>query len=201
MKRKTFSEWGLGSTYRGLLVPLFVFLFFCHPAIVDAEPEAGQFDSYLLTLSWSPAFCAAHGNQANASEQCGSERFGFVVHGLWPQYERGYPESCQVDNAELPEDVVTQMLPIMPSHPLIEHEWEKHGTCSGLDAAGYFGFVEQLFAGITVPDRFDAPDKAFQIAPKDVRRAFLKVNPALMAEAIVVPCKGKFLEEVRICYD
>jgi ribonuclease T2 len=163
--------------------------------------EAGRFDYYLLTLSWAPAFCASHGQRPDAGEECGSKRFGFVVHGLWPQFKRGFPQSCSTSTPELPEQVVEEVLPIMPSHQLIEHEWRKHGTCSGLDAEGYFGLLEQLFAGLSVPDRFDAPEQAFSVAPKEVRRAFLEANPSLAAQGVVVPCSGKWLEEVQICFD
>src|SRR5262249_40589503 len=53
----------------------------------------GQFDYYVLSLSWSPSFCeTATGNARR--QQCGTRPFSFVVHGLWPQYERGFPESC-----------------------------------------------------------------------------------------------------------
>ena len=53
----------------------------------------GQFDYYVLSLSWSPSFCeTATGNARR--QQCGARPFSFVVHGLWPQYERGFPESC-----------------------------------------------------------------------------------------------------------
>ena len=51
--------------------------------------EPGKFDYYVLALSWSPEFC--HSHPANA--QC-SGHFGFVVHGLWPQFVDGYPEHC-----------------------------------------------------------------------------------------------------------
>lgn len=163
-------------------------------------PQAGKFDYYLLTLSWSPAFCSAHSGQGNAREQCGQKRYGFVVHGLWPQYKRGYPQSCDVDDPDLPESVVQRVLPIMPSHPLIEHEWSKHGTCSGLGAQGYFGLVEQIYSKIAVPSQFDAPRRAFSLSPKEVKQSLLDANPRLTEDAIVVPCKSKMLEEVRICY-
>lgn len=97
--------------------------------------------------------------------------------------------------------MIVRVLPIMPSRKLVEHEWEKHGVCSGLNAEGYFGYVEQLLAGITVPERFNAPQQAFRVSPKEIRRAFLDSNPSLTAQAIVVPCKTKLLDEVRICYD
>jgi ribonuclease T2 len=169
-------------------------------AIAADGQQAGKFDYYLLTLSWSPAFCSMHQGQGGAREQCGQKRYGFVVHGLWPQYKRGYPQSCETDNPDLPDKVVERVLPIMPSHPLIEHEWAKHGTCSGLAAQEYFGLVEKFYSGITVPASFEAPRRAFSISPGDLKQRLLDANPGLTEDAIVVPCKSKMLEEVRICY-
>lgn len=67
------------------------------PAVTAEAPvPRGQgFDFYVLSLSWSPSYCEAEGEQANG-QQCRAGRpYAFVVHGLWPQYERGYPENCQ----------------------------------------------------------------------------------------------------------
>jgi ribonuclease T2 len=44
-----------------------------------SDDEAGQFDYYLLSLSWSPAFCL---QSPGAAECDGPRRFGFIVHGL-----------------------------------------------------------------------------------------------------------------------
>src|SRR5215470_7016408 len=57
--------------------------------VADAQDRrqnaAGQFDYYVLALSWSPSFCEiATGNARR--QQCGVRPFSFVVHGLWPQY-------------------------------------------------------------------------------------------------------------------
>ncbi|MCB1968558.1 MAG: ribonuclease, partial [Candidatus Accumulibacter sp.] len=57
-------------------------------------PLGSGFDFYVLALSWSPAYCLIEGDRAN-KQQCAEERdLGFVVHGLWPQFESGYPEFC-----------------------------------------------------------------------------------------------------------
>ena len=93
----------------------------------DAVP--GTFDYYLLSLSWSPAFCLS---EPGAAECTGPRRFGFIVHGLWPQYEEGWPENCNV-HEQVPDSVVSGISGIMPARGLIYHEWSAHGTCSGLD--------------------------------------------------------------------
>src|SRR5690242_5822167 len=96
------------------------------------QGEPGKFDYYLLSLSWSPQHCSTPAG-SNDSMQCGEGRqFGFIVHGLWPQYERGFPSEC-ADAGPVRSGIVKQMLRLMPAEKLIQHEWATHGTCSGLD--------------------------------------------------------------------
>ena len=101
----------------------------------------GEFDFYVLSLSWSPSFCeqaSERGNGGRSGAQCGGRPFSFVVHGLWPQYERGFPEYCQRSAEWLDRNIMTSMLDLMPAPGLIFNEWKKHGTCSGLGATGLF---------------------------------------------------------------
>src|ERR1700749_323724 len=101
----------------------------------------GEFDYYVLSLSWSPSFCeeaAERGNSGRSQAQCGGRPFSFVVHGLWPQYENGFPEYCDRSAEWLERSIMTSMLDVMPAPGLIFSEWKKHGTCSGLSARGYF---------------------------------------------------------------
>src|SRR5271169_5754179 len=105
------------------------------------QNEAGQFDFYVLSLSWSPSFCAVAAERRNTgtpSLQCGARPYSFVVHGLWPQYVKGFPEYCQVPSPRLNRGFVSSMLDLMPAPHLIYNEWDKHGTCSGLSARAYF---------------------------------------------------------------
>ena len=51
----------------------------------------GDFDFYVLALSWSSGFCELGGAE-KARKQCApGAGLGFVVHGLWPQFDRGFP--------------------------------------------------------------------------------------------------------------
>jgi len=170
------------------------------------HPKPGVFDYYVLSLSWSPDYCATHhsrrGRRVGESDpQCGSERhFGFVVHGLWPQYNRGYPQSCSIQ-ARPPQDVIDGVIDIMPSETLIQHEWAKHGTCDGSDAAGYFAKVRSAYSSIKVPGPFEAPTSPRQTTLGAIRQDFLKSNPDVSARGIAVVCDGRFLEEVHVCLD
>ena len=117
----------------------------------------GEFDFYVLTLSWSPSFCEAaseRGNSGRSQTQCGGRPFSFVVHGLWPQYERGFPEYCQRPAPRLARSIMTSMLDLMPAPGLIFNEWDKHGTCSGLAAKAYFENIRKARAAVRIPEEF-----------------------------------------------
>ncbi len=119
------------------------------------QNQPGQFDFYVLALSWSPSFCEAAGERGTPpQQQCGSRPYSFVVHGLWPQYEKGFPEFCQVPAPRLDRRIVSSMLDLMPSPRLIFNGWDKHGTCSGLSARAYFENVRKVRALVKIPDAY-----------------------------------------------
>src|ERR1700758_2731048 len=89
------------------------------------QNQPGQFDFYVLSLSWSPSFCETAGGRG---PECGARPYSFVVHGLWPQYERGFPQSCQSPAPRLDRRIVADMLDLMPAPRLVYHEWDTHGT-------------------------------------------------------------------------
>lgn len=163
--------------------------------------EPGTFDYYVLTLSWSPAFCAKEKNQADP-DQCGTDRkFGFVVHGLWPQYNAGgYPASCARDR-NVPKAVVDQTMPIMPSVGLIVHQWQKHGTCTGLNATDYFARVRSAFDKVKVPGELQSTANGLSVPATQVERLFIQANPGLTPESVAVVCSKRDVAEVRVCMD
>lgn len=161
----------------------------------------GQFDFYVLALSWSPSFCEAaaeRGNSGRSQAQC-SRPYSFVVHGLWPQYERGFPEYCQRPAPRLDRNIVTSMLDLMPAPGLIFNEWDKHGTCSGLSARAYFENIRKTRAAVKIPEELLQLSEEKTIAPADLEAAFIKINPGLTDSAISVTCSSRRLSEVRIC--
>jgi ribonuclease T2 len=165
----------------------------------DARQSApGRFDFYVLSLSWSPSFCAASGARA-PRQQCGERPYAFVVHGFWPQYEKGYPEYCQVPAPRLNRGIVASMLDLMPSPRLIFSEWDKHGTCSGLSARAYFDTVRKARAVVKVPPQFLDLHAALTVTPDAVEEAFVAANPGLARDAVAVLCDRTRLREVRIC--
>lgn len=168
-------------------------------AAQDARQNTpGQFDYYVLALSWSPSFCAQAGERA-PKQQCGARPFAFVVHGLWPQYERGFPEFCQNPPPRLDRNIVSSMLDLMPAPRLIFHEWDKHGVCSGLPARGYFETIRKARAAVKIPADYLEPRSHVTVSPDEVEDAFVKANPGMSRAGIAVTCGGPRLSEVRIC--
>jgi ribonuclease T2 len=163
----------------------------------------GEFDFYVLSLSWSPSFCedaAERGsNGRGAQAQCGGRPYSFVVHGLWPQYEHGFPEYCQRPSPRLDRNIMVSMLDLMPAPGLIYNEWDKHGTCSGLQQRAYFETIRKARAAVKIPPEFLELADTKMVAPQDVEDAFVKVNPGLTNTAIAVTCNRTRLSEVRIC--
>jgi ribonuclease T2 len=159
---------------------------------------AGDFAYYVLSLSWSPAYCLA---SPGAAECNGPRRYGFIVHGLWPQYEHGWPEHCDV-HRPVPDEVVQGISDLMPARGLVYHEWSAHGTCSGLEPAEFFALVRRAYAGIAIPPELSRPTQVIEEPPAAIAEAFLRANPRLPARSIVATCSGQSvprLREVRIC--
>ncbi len=163
------------------------------------QNEPGKFDFYVLALSWSPSFCDAAGERAQGQPECGARPYAFVVHGLWPQYEKGFPEYCQVPAPRLDRGMVSSMLDIMPAPRLIFREWDRHGTCSGLSARGYFDTVRKARAVVKIPAEYIDLKAPLTVTPGEVEQAFVKANPGLSPAAIAVGCDRDRLREVRVC--
>ena len=191
-----------GALVAGLFVPALLFA----PALVSALPAAaqehapGRFDFYVLSLSWSPTYCEDKGPKAANEPQCNLTRpYAFVVHGLWPQYERGFPENCQRPAPYVPNPLVNSMLDVMPSRGLVIYEWKKHGTCSGLAPRAYFDLVRAARDKVTIPAEFTRLDDYRMVSPADVESAFRAANPGLSPDMFSVQCDRRRLTEVRIC--
>ncbi|WFU42531.1 ribonuclease T2 [Bradyrhizobium sp. CB82] len=160
----------------------------------------GEFDFYVLSLSWSPSFCEEAAERGGRSQiQCGGRPYAFVVHGLWPQYENGFPEYCQRPAPRLNRNIVSSMLDLMPAPGLIFNEWDKHGTCSGLSDRNYFETIRKARAVIKIPAEYLDLSQAKTVAPAEVEEAFIKANPGLSSSAVSVTCNRTRLSEVRIC--
>lgn len=156
--------------------------------------QAAPFDFYVLSLSWSPSYCAAEGGDADP-QQCDADRdLGFVVHGLWPQFEDGWPEYCDDDARNPSRAEIDAIDDIIPSDGLIRHQWRKHGTCSGLSADAYFDTTRAAFDGLNLPEL-----RQRRVSAEGVRAAFLEANDGMSDDGLAVTCDSGLLREVRIC--
>jgi ribonuclease T2 len=167
------------------------------------QNEPGQFDFYVLSLSWSPSFCDAvterSADSAARQPECGDKPYAFVVHGLWPQYDKGFPEYCQNPAPRLDRNVVSSMIDLMPSPRLIFREWDRHGVCSGLPARAYFETIRKARAMVKIPEDFLDLKQPRSVTPGEVEDAFIAANPGLAHDGIAIGCDAKRLNEVRIC--
>ncbi len=159
----------------------------------------GDFDFYVLSLSWSPGFCATGGDE-KARDQCRSgSDVGFTVHGLWPQYDHGFPSDCRGQTSP-PREALAQTDGVYPDARLARYEWRRHGTCSGLSPSGYFTAARSARDAVVIPPRFKDPHGNQTLSPEEVERDFTDANPRLRSGMVAAVCKEDTLEEVRICF-
>lgn len=168
------------------------------PAAADGE-TAGAFDYYVLALSWTPTWCALEGD-GRGSAQCDPGRgFGFTLHGLWPQYEAGWPSFCPTTHPPATRGQTAAMADIMGSSGLAWHQWNKHGRCSGLSAANYFAASRTAYNAVQRPEAIRQVAREVTLPARVVEEAFLEVNPALAADGLTVTCRAGRVQEIRIC--
>ena len=166
----------------------------------QAEGEkAGAFDYYVMALSWSANWCALEGD-ARGDDQClPGKGLTFTLHGLWPQYETGWPDYCRTTARDPSRTESGAMADIMGGAGLAWYQWKKHGRCSGLTSAAYFEAARRAYASITIPPVFEKIDRRLQVPASVVEEAFLESNPILKRDMVTITCKAGMLQEVRIC--
>ncbi len=161
----------------------------------------GEFDFYVLALSWSPGFCELDGGRERNREQCGEgANLRFVVHGLWPQNERGFPSDCGPAGRTPSRIAMEQAQGLFPSEGLARHQWRKHGTCSGSSPSDYFADTRRAREKIVVPPQLATVERDQNWTAIDLERAFVAANPGLRTDMMSVACRRGVLQEVRICF-
>ena len=175
--------------------------------LTEPEPRAGEpntpgaFDYYALVLTWTPSYCRSEGRKRKDAVCATTKPHGFTLHGLWPQYHKGWPENCPAGKRPwVPRAVIDEISDIMPSKNLAIHEYRTHGTCSGLEPRQYFRVARELYERIRVPPRFAAPIAAHTLSPDEIEREFLAANDWLKPEMMSVTCRGENLLDVRVCF-
>ena len=171
------------------------------PRIEPERPRRLPVTGYTLALSWAPEFCRFREDQPRHARQCSGKagRFGFTVHGLWPDGGRSWPQWC--GGTDLTAREARANLCISPDVTLIARQWEKHGTCIAKRPATYLKVTRILYNGLRWPD-FVRISREEGLTAATVRKRLADANPGWMPEAIGVHLDGKgWLEELRLCYD
>lgn len=164
------------------------------------RPAASGFDFFVLALSWSPSYCAIEGPRANRAQCAPDLDHGLIVHGLWPQFERGYPEYCRLGEPDrVPDRLADSVSDIMPTRGLVGHQWRKHGSCTGLSQRDYLATTRKAFERINVPADLRDAEQAMRLDASAIEAAFTSANPGLRRDGIAIACKEGMLSEVRIC--
>ncbi|MEM9871542.1 MAG: ribonuclease T2 [Pseudomonadota bacterium] len=178
---------------RGLLI----WLLLATPTM--AEDRAGIFDYYVLALSWSPNWCAYEGD-ARGSDQCDARHdHGWILHGLWPQYHRGYPEYCPTSRRAPSRAMTRDMADIMGTSGLAWHQWKKHGVCTGLSAPAYYALSREAYDRVVRPEVFRKLDRTVRLPASVVEEAFLQSNPGMEGDGVTITCRAGHIQEARIC--
>jgi ribonuclease T2 len=173
-----------------------------------SKGKAGKFDYYALVLGWSPHHCRGKDVTDADNFQCKTNRFGFVVDGLWPVRNNGkLSQYCAGSSVPArPAELVAETMCTIPNANAVQCAWKKQGTCTGLDDEAYFATVRELYAGLHFPPEFQQPfinDKV--VKASDFIDAMIAANPSLKPENIGLICEGggvsNTLEKITVCYD
>lgn len=180
---------------RHLLVILLALL----PLAARADGErAGDFDYYVLSLSWSPNWCKLEGDARDA-EQC-DEDFGWVLHGLWPQYESGWPSYCPTIESSPSRQVTGAQADLFGAGGAAWYQWKKHGVCSGLSADNYYRLAREAWARVNRPEVLRKLDETVKLPALVVEDAFLQANPGWTRDTVTITCRDDHIQEARICF-
>ena len=192
-------------------VAALLLLFCCGSSAKAQQVQAarGQFDFYLLNLSWAPEFChnvqvlpqseravRRHRRVQDVSTECTTPH-GFVLHGLWPQNFNGtFPANCST-RPGLAD--YTPFLDITPSLTLLQHEWSKHGTCTTLAPADFFATARKAFNEVKVPPQITSATQQLTLKPDDILGEFYAANPGFPRGSLVLSCGRNFLTAIEVC--
>lgn len=168
------------------------------PVLAQDRP-AGDFDYYVLSLSWSPSWCALEGD-ARGSPQCEPRHdHGWILHGLWPQYHQGWPADCQTAQRPPTRAMTRDMADIMGTPGLAWYQWNKHGTCAGMTATAYFDLAREAYDQVTRPPVFRKLTDPVTLPAHVVEDAFVQSNPGLTPDMITITCRDGHIQEARLC--
>lgn len=173
-----------------------------HPELPSADQPARTLPigGYTLAITWSPEYCQRNRTNPSATLECGGgNRFGFTLHGLWPDGEGAtWPQYCAATDI-LPPATIRPVLCSTPSPQLVQHEWAKHGTCMAADATSYFGEEQRLYRTVHVPDMAALAARR-DLTDRTVRQAIADANPGITADMVRLNLNRRgWLSELWFC--
>jgi ribonuclease T2 len=181
-----------------VLIAALLTVFLTSAAQADGE-RAGDFDYYVLSLSWSSGWCVMEGD-ARDDPQCDAGRgLTFVLHGLWPQFEDGWPSYCRTGARDPSRGETAAMADVMGGAGAAFYQWKKHGRCTGLSATDFFATAREALGHVKIPEVFSRVSTDLKVPAEVVESAFLESNPAFPRDAVTVICSQGMIQEVRIC--
>ena len=164
----------------------------------DGPSRRVPISGYTLAVSWSPEYC----HNDKASMQCSGRngRFGFVLHGLWPEARSGpAPQWCSL-TPRPSADLIRRNLCMTPAPWLLAHEWAKHGSCIARTPEAYFRTSAILWQSLRWPDA-DRLSRQEGLTVGDLRQALAASNPDWRGRRIGVELsRNGWLRELRLCY-
>jgi len=165
-----------------------------------AQNRAGEFDHYLLALSWIPAYCAVDGDERHDPRCDDGSAVGWAVHGLWPQHADGaWPEYCNTAERAPSRRETAEQADLFGSSGSAWHQWNKHGRCSGLSPRNYYRLVAEAVSRVTLPEVFGGINRQLEIDPDVIEAAFIEANPDLTPDMLVTTCPRGEVVELRVC--
>lgn len=172
----------------------------------EIKSTPGQFDYYVLNMSWAPSFCdnlktltPTERSAASAEElQCGTPH-AFVLHGLWTQNNDGtYPGYCAQRGGPLHPE---RNLDMTPNIALLRHEWAKHGTCTTLSPEAFFATARQAYNSVSVPEQLTALEHDAMMPPAQILTLFYRANPSFPQGSFALSCSNNQLTAVEACFN
>jgi ribonuclease T2 len=175
-----------------LLIALAMLVMGAGQGKAQAPAEPGKFDFFLLNLSWSPEFCVTHPTNG----QCAAKP-GFILHGLWGENLDGsFPYHCSSAPGPAHPEAYAD---VTPDASLIGHEWDAHGTCSGMAPDAYFSLARKAFQTVAIPPELKGLDHEIMLPPSGFLEMFAKANPSFPAGSMVLSCGNNRLTAIEVC--
>lgn len=170
------------------------------PITPDGPVRRVPVSGYTLAVSWTPEYCK--GARDGSSMQCSGAngRFGFILHGLWPESRQGPPPQWCATTPQPAPDLIRRNLCMTPAPALLQHEWAKHGSCMVKTPEAYFRVSAILWRSLRWPDA-DHLSRRKGLTVGDLRQEFLAENPGWRREQVgVLLSRNGWLRELRLCY-